>query len=140
MRGRGKLDLPLFLRTEAFLFLKGGEPVEMDHPLAPEVRETVSRLMREIQFGSLTFTVQDGRIVQLERNETFQFPAVPPKVQQSRQVFKPATESLPGLAGALAGLRFGQVVVKFQAGRAIQIDRTEKRRWSDLMGIGGDGI
>ena len=114
--------------------------MEMEYPLAPEVRETVSRLMREIQFGSLTFTVQDGRIVQLERNETFQFPAVPPKVQQSRQVSKPATESLPGLAGALAGLRFGQVVVKFQAGRAIQIDRTEKRRWSDLMGIGGDGI
>ena len=112
----------------------------MDHPLTPEVRETVSRLMREIQFGSLTFTVQDGRIVQLERNETFQFPAVPPKVQPSRQVPKPAAESLPGLAGALAGLRFGQVVVKFQAGRAIQIDRTEKRRWSDLMGIGGDGI
>ena len=114
--------------------------MEMDHPLTPEVRETVSRLMREIQFGSLTFTVQDGRIVQLERNETFQFPAVPPKVQPSRQVSKPARESLPGLAGALAGLRFGQVVVKFQAGRAIQIDRTEKRRWSDLMGLGGDGI
>ena len=112
----------------------------MDHPLTPEVRETVSRLMREIQFGSLTFTVQDGRIVQLERNETFQFAAVPPNVQPARQVPKPAAESLPGLAGALAGLRFGQVVVKFQAGRAIQIDRTEKRRWSDLMGIGGDGI
>ena len=47
---------------------------------------------------------------------------------------------MPGLAGALAGLQFGQVVIKFQAGRAIQIDRTEKRRWSDLMGIGGDGI
>ena len=114
--------------------------MEMDHPLAPEVRETVSRLMREIQFGTLTLTVQDGRIVQLERNETFQFSALSPKAQPSRQVPKPAVEVLPGLAGALAGLRFGQIVVKFQAGRAIQIDRTEKRRWSDLMGIGGDGI
>ena len=112
----------------------------MEYPLAPEVRETVSRLMREIQFGTLTLTVQDGRIVQLERNETFQFPALSPKAQPSRQDPKPAVEVLPGLAGALAGLRFGQVVVKFQAGHAIQIDRTEKRRWSDLMGIGGDGI
>lgn len=112
----------------------------MEYPLAPEVRETVSRLMREIQFGTLTLTVQDGRIVQLERNETFQFPALAPKAQPSWQASKPAAESLTGLAGALAGLQFGQVVVKFQAGRAIQIDRTEKRRWSDLMGIGGDGI
>ncbi len=112
----------------------------MEYPLTPEVRETVSRLMREIQFGTLTLTVQDGRIVQLERNETFQFPALSPKAQPSRQASNPAVESLAGLAGALAGLKFGQVVVKLQAGRTIQIDRTEKRRWSDLMGIGGDGI
>ena len=112
----------------------------MDHPLAPAVRETVSRLMREIQFGTLTLTVQDGRIVQLERNETFQFPTLSPKTQPSRQASKPAMESLPGLSTALTGLRFGQVVVKIQAGRAVQIDRTEKKRWSDLMGIGGDGI
>jgi hypothetical protein len=52
--------LPLFLRTEAFLFLKGGEPVEMDHPLTPEVRETVSRLMWEMQYGKTSLVGFDG--------------------------------------------------------------------------------
>jgi len=47
---------------------------------------------------------------------------------------------LPGIRAALAGLQFGQVVVKIQEGRILQIDRTEKRRVPDLTGISGDGI
>ena len=115
--------------------------MKKDHPLTAEINTTVTRLIRETVFGSLVFVVQDSRIVQLERNEKFQFPAGGARAQPPLQGSKPAaTEPLPGLMAALADLQFGQVVVKIQAGRAIQIDRTEKRRWSDLMGVGGDGI
>lgn len=114
--------------------------MKKDHPLTDEINTTVSRLIRETAFGSLVFVVQDSRVVQLERNEKFQFPAGGARAQPPRGS-NPAIAPLPpGLVAALADLQFGQVVVKIQAGRAVQIDRTEKRRWSDLMGVGGDGI
>ena len=115
--------------------------MKKDHPLTAEINTIVTRLIRETVFGSLVFVVQDSRIVQLERNEKFQFPAGGARAQPPLWGSKSAApEPLPGLVAALADLQFGQVVVKIQAGRAVQIDRTEKRRWSDLMGVGGDGI
>lgn len=41
---------------------------------------------------------------------------------------------------ALEKLEYGQVVIGIKEGRVIQIDRTEKQRFSDLVGIYGDGI
>ena len=115
--------------------------MEMEHPLTAEVRATVSRLMRETQFGSLTLTVQDGRVVQLERNDRFLFPATV-KAPARLAPGSSTDESgwMPGLSRALSGLRFGQVIVKIQSGRVVQLDRTEKRRWPDLTGVGGEGI
>ena len=123
------------------IFWKGGEAVEMEHPLTSEVSETVSRLMREMQFGYLTLTVQDGRVIQLERNEKFRFPDSGNTAVRFKSM--PTTndaDRLPRLKEALEDLRFGQVIVKVQGGRIVQLDRTEKRRWADLMGVGGDGI
>lgn len=115
--------------------------MEREYPLTSEVRETVSRLMREIQYGSLTLTIQDGRIVQLERNEKYRFPAAGKAAV--RLTSTPTTKDadwLSRLTEALADLRFGQVVVIVQGCRIVQLDRTEKRRWPDLIGVGGDGI
>ena len=114
--------------------------MENDQPFTAEISATVSRLINEIEFGSLIFTVQDARIVQLERNEKFQFPAVkksPCRLQNGKPT---NADPLPGLKAALMDLHFGQIVVKIQSGRVVQIDRTEKRRLPDLVGIGGDGI
>lgn len=115
--------------------------MQEQHPLTNEVRSTVTRLIEETSFGSLVVVVQDSRIVQLERNEKYQFPA--PRQSLSAPKNKPSTstaDTLTGLAISLKGLQFGQVVAKIQAGRIVQLDRTEKRRIPDLTGISGDGI
>ncbi|MDR3135441.1 MAG: YezD family protein, partial [Deltaproteobacteria bacterium] len=41
---------------------------------------------------------------------------------------------------ALKGLEFGQVVLVVKKGRLVQIERHLKERFSDLQGLGGDGI
>ena len=115
--------------------------MEMEHPFTSEVRETVSRLMREMQFGYLTIAVQDGRVIQLERNEKFRFPDSRNTAAHVKSKYRPNDEDWsPRLRDALTNLRFGQVIVKVQGGRIVQLDRTEKRRWPELMGVGGDGI
>jgi len=106
-----------------------------------EVGAVVERLIKETVFGSLLLVVQDSRVVQVERNEKFQFPA-PRKnaTGLSQGMSANAQKSLSGLSAALKGLQFGQVAVKIQESRIVQIDRTEKKRMPDLMGISGDGI
>jgi hypothetical protein len=109
--------------------------------LSAEVGATIERLIKETAFGSLLLVVQDSRVVQVERNEKFQFPA--PRnhaAKLSHELQATAQKSLSGLSAALKGLQFGQVAVKIQESRIVQIDRTEKRRMTDLMGISGDGI
>ena len=109
--------------------------------LSTEVGATIERLIKETAFGSLLLVVQDSRVVQVERNEKFQFPA-PRKNAAGLSQGMPATaqKALSGLSAALKGLQFGQVAVKIQESRIVQIDRTEKRRMPDLIGISGDGI
>jgi hypothetical protein len=109
--------------------------------LSAEIGTTIERLIKETTFGSLLLVVQDSRVVQVERNEKFQFPA-PRKSSANllHRVPPSGQEALSELSAALKGLQFGQIVVKIQEGRAVQIDRTEKRRFPDLTGISGDGI
>lgn len=109
--------------------------------LTTEIGAIVTRLIKETAFGSLVFVVQDARVVQLERNEKYQFSLSAKNPAARLHVVPPLeTNPLPGIQAALLDLQFGQVVVKIQEGRVIQIDRTEKRRLPDLMGLGGDGI
>jgi hypothetical protein len=107
--------------------------------ITAEVDLTVERLIKETGFGSLILVVQDSRVVHLERNEKFQFP-LQRKSATPKSHPVAAQAPLPGIHAALAGLQFGQVVVKIQEGRILQIDRTEKRRIPDLTGVSGDGI
>ena len=109
--------------------------------LTAEAEITIERLVKETASGSLLLIVQDSRVVQVERNEKFRFPA-PRKTAAELPLGLSVSEhqTLPGIIGALSGLEFGQVVVKIQEGRVIQIDRTEKLRLPKLDGMYGDGI
>jgi hypothetical protein len=112
-----------------------------NNSLTAEISATVTQLIRETSFGSLVFIVQDSRIVQLERNEKYRFSALAKSSPVRLKAVKPiAADPLPRIQASLADLQFGQVVVKIQEGRVVQIDRTEKKRIPDLVGLGGDGI
>lgn len=41
---------------------------------------------------------------------------------------------------ALAGLKYGQLVIVIKGGKMVQLDRTEKRRLPPIEGIDGEGI
>jgi hypothetical protein len=50
---------------------------EIDIPLEGKLNGDVERALREalrsIRFGTVTLVVQDGRVIQIERNEKFRF-------------------------------------------------------------------
>jgi len=115
--------------------------VNHQNALIAEVGMTIERLIKETAFGSLLLVVQDARVVQVERNEKFQFPA--PRraaAEMPRELSVSENNTLSRIIGALSALDFGQVVVKIQEGRVVQIDRTEKFRLPELDGMYGDGI
>ncbi|MBX3441754.1 MAG: YezD family protein [Planctomyces sp.] len=47
-----------------------------------------------------------------------------------RQTSQPAG-TVAAILAALSGLRFGQLTIKVQDGRVVQIERTEKQRLND---------
>ena len=109
--------------------------------LTAEISALVTRLVKEIVFGSLIFVVQDYIIIQIERNEKYQFPiAVKKKTVQLDLSPIAYSDPLQGIQSALSDLQFGQVVLKIRDGIVVQIERTEKRRFTNLTGLSGDGI
>jgi len=53
-----------------------------------------------------------------------------PNFQQNPDAAQRLDESLANVRQALAGLRFGSVVITVHEGRVVQLDVTEKRRLS----------
>ncbi|MBM7632320.1 MULTISPECIES: YezD family protein [Geomicrobium] len=39
------------------------------HPQIEEVKETVEQMLATLQYGSVTIIVQDGHVVQIDKNE-----------------------------------------------------------------------
>lgn len=98
----------------------------------------IDQSIREINFGEIILIVQDGHIVQIERTERIMISSRT-KVQRDKkpeEVNRLRNEILSGLTD----LQYGQVVVKIKDGKAVQIEKTEKRRFPELEGIYGDGI
>ena len=107
-----------------------------------EVAEILEKLILGTSWGSLTVVVQDGCIVQLERNEKFQFGQ-----KRNFSHLKEISDSggcrgsvLRQIQTALIGIQFGQLMLKIQEGRIVQIDRTEKQRMIEWTGTSGDGL
>ena len=107
-----------------------------------EVEATIERLINETVWGSLTVVIQDGRIIQLDRHEKYQFGKKPimPNVTVNQAATGGKSNPLRQVHTALTGIQFGQLVLKIQDGRIVQIDRTEKQRLAELTGTSGDGI
>lgn len=44
------------------------------HPVIPQdIYEKLQKYIKDIQFGSVTLIIQDGRIIQIEKNEKVRF-------------------------------------------------------------------
>lgn len=109
--------------------------------ISPPTMAIVVDLVTSINHGTITFTVQDGRLLQLERNDKIRLDA-PGKGGIGGPSLTPnQVERLQKrLQEELKNLQFGQVILQVKGGVIAQIERTEKQRYSSLEGIYGDGI
>jgi hypothetical protein len=112
-----------------------GQKLKTD-ALDSAVLDIIEKAVAEISFGSITLVVQDAHLIQMEKVEKVRFSdfkAVKPKPDASGVVKAKVLE-------ALKGLKFGQVTMAVKEGKLVQIERTEKQRFSSLQGVYGDGI
>jgi hypothetical protein len=101
----------------------------------------VADFVNSINQGTVTLTVQDGRLLQLERNDKIRLDASERNCVSSIALTPNQVERLQKkLQDELKNLQFGQVLLHVKGGVIAQIERTEKQRYSGLEGIYGDGI
>ncbi|MDR1111141.1 MAG: YezD family protein [Deltaproteobacteria bacterium] len=102
--------------------------------------EALLGLLRKTFHGQVSLITQNYRVVQVERKENFNPEELLEGLQGlSPEGFNPAAVK-DKVVQALRGLEFGQVVLMVKKGRLVQIERHLKERFSDLQGLGGDGI
>lgn len=101
------------------------------------LEQVLRTCLAELGFGSIALTLQDGRVVQVEKKEVFRLPCR----GAARQASPQETASLvQRILGGLEGLAYGRMELKVQDGRVTQVETTAKLRGSDWQGLDGDGI
>ena len=114
-----------------------------NNPMTAESMDQIISILSSTFHGNVTLIYQDSRLMQIERNEKIRpitlvggSKGAPTTVPEKRDFSALRMRILE----AIEKLEYGQVVIGIKEGRVIQIDRTEKQRFSDLVGIYGDGI
>jgi hypothetical protein len=104
------------------------------------ILEGLINLLRKTFHGQVVIITQNYKVVQVERKENFNpEELLVPELSLEETGFKPQAVR-EKIKQALKGLEFGQVVLVIKKGRLIQIERHLKERFTDLQGLGGDGI
>ncbi len=108
-----------------------------------EIMDQVISILNSTFHGNVTLVFQDSRLVQMERNEKIRPLDVKAGKKQMPQGLKENCD-VPLVRGrileACETLEYGQVVIGIKEAKIIQIDRTEKQRFSSMVGVYGDGI
>ena len=100
----------------------------------------IESIISATNFGSVVISAHEGRLIQMEIVEKVRFGQDLPQqiLNRTKTARNPSLQEK--LRQALGGLRYGQVTLAVKAGKAIQIDRTEKKRLDRAEGQHGDGI
>jgi len=111
--------------------------------IAPGIMDQIISILNSTYHGNVALIYQDGRLVQIERNEKIR----PSDVSKGKHTLPQGLKEnvdLPAIRlriqEAFEKMEYGQVVIVIKEGRVIQIDRTEKQRFAALVGLYGDGI
>jgi hypothetical protein len=105
--------------------------------LPDDVLGYILQILQHIAFGEAVLVAQDGVLVQIEWNEKLRLvdwgsrQDLPDWSQRQRQYL------IQRIRQEFSHLRFGRLVIVVKAGRAVQIERTEKQRFT---GLDGEGI
>lgn len=100
--------------------------------------DLVVEAVTDIRFGSITVVYQDGKAIQLEKQEKIRLDQ--PPVAKSTATSQEKTAFRSRFLAAAAGLRYGQMVLQIKGGKVTQLDRTDKLRFAEMEGAFGDGI
>ena len=102
-----------------------------------EIMTYILRSLQEICYGKIALVAQDGRLIQVERSEKLRVA----DCHVCREHEPIAPDDLPCLAQKIRQsfqhLAYGQLVIVVKAGAVVQMERTEKNRFT---GLDGEGI
>ncbi|MBP2649516.1 MAG: hypothetical protein H6Q74_341 [Firmicutes bacterium] len=107
------------------------------------VWDIITTEVQKIQHGTLTLIAQDGLLIQIDRIEKIRL--TKPEASKPKKL-KPPESKLNSetlrlrLSEVLKDLRYGQVVIAIKDNKIAQIERLEKQRVDNLVGLFGDGI
>lgn len=104
------------------------------------VHDVIEQAIIDVHFGSLTLIVQDSRVVQIERTEKILLTAKGGNSTASKKSAEGLKIVRSKILSEIAGLQYGQVLIKIQDGKIVQLEKTEKRRFPEVEGLYGDGI
>ncbi len=108
---------------------------ESEEQMLERALAAMKTALERMQFGTLTLVFQDGRPIQLDKQE---------KIRLEQAAAKnPAQNSdawQSGVRQAAKGLAYGQIQLRVQNGRISQLERTDKQRFAEWEGVYGEGI
>lgn len=102
------------------------------------LQELLQQMLQELSFGSVILTLQDGRVLQVEKREIFRLPY---GASTSATAASPdAAQVVKRILSGIGALAYGRMELKVQGGKVTQVETTAKLRGSDWQGMDGDGI
>ena len=102
------------------------------------LQELLQQMLQELSFGSVILTLQDGRVLQVEKREVFRLPYAAPK--SAAPAAPDAAQVVNRILAGLGALAYGRMELKVQGGKVTQVETTAKLRGCDWQGMDGDGI
>ena len=116
-----------------------GEAALLVNHLDQTVLHTIQVTAESVEHGLLSLIVQDSRLIQMDVINKIRFGGQPVKQKPVRG--KTVQTVLQGkIAAALSDMQYGQVTLIIKGGEIVQVERTEKQRFTSLQGLYGEGI
>ncbi|MDY4696270.1 MAG: YezD family protein [Selenomonas montiformis] len=101
-----------------------------------DVMAEILRMLQKIRFGEVILTAQDGVLIQMEWSEKLRLDCWGD--QWEKADWPPGT--IRCVAGHIrqefAHLQFGRLVIVVKQGNVLQMERTEKQRFTGMYGEG----
>lgn len=102
-----------------------------------EVMDYLIEQMQKISFGEVVLVAQDGVLVQIESQEKLRLANWGQHLEQQLWTDKQQKHIVKHLQQEFSHLAYGKLVIVIKNGNVIQMERTEKQRFT---GLDGEGI
>ncbi len=103
----------------------------------PGVMEYIANTLQGLSFGEVVLVAQDGVLVQLEWSERLRLDRWGEHLEQRQWETQTREKVMQHIAQEFSHLQYGRLVIVVKAGSVVQMERTEKQRFT---GLDGEGI